>query len=109
MRESRRPARFPMLLGTNGPVHLLLLAGVLASGFGCSYLPSDKRIRHSIKPEYSVSDPEFRNSMSHLLGFPLVEGNNVVKLLNGDRVFGAMLESIRGAKQSITIEQFIWS
>jgi cardiolipin synthase A/B len=82
-----------------------MIAGVT----GCSYLPSDKKIRHSIRPEYSVNAPEFRNSLSHLLGARMVGGNRIRILLNGDETFGAMLEAIRGAKESITIEQFIWS
>ncbi|MEY2407460.1 MAG: cardiolipin synthase [Verrucomicrobiota bacterium] len=90
-------------------LHLLLVAWVFASGFGCSALPAEKRIRHSIRPDYSVNEPEFRNSISQLLGSPLVESNSVVEMLNGDRVFDAMLEAIRGAQSSITIEQFIWS
>ena len=86
---------------------VLLLVCFLSGG--CSYLPRDKQIRTSIRPTYAVTEPEFRASMSQLLGAPLVESNNVVQLINGDRTFGAMLEAVRAAQHSITIEQFIWS
>jgi len=95
----------PMGLRRSGFVLLL----VCFLSVGCSYLPRDKQIRTSIRPTYAVTAPEFRASLSHLLGAPLVENNNIVELLNGDRTFGAMLEAVRAAQHSITIEQFIWS
>jgi cardiolipin synthase A/B len=46
--------------------------------------------------------------MSHLLGAPVVPGNRVTALLNGDQSFPAMLEAIRSAKRSITLETYIF-
>jgi len=88
---------------------MLFLGSLIVAGGGCASLRSEKRIDHPIHTDYSVTDPEFASSMSHLLGAPLVGGNRVVELLNGDQIFPAMLEAIRGARQTITIEQFIWS
>jgi cardiolipin synthase len=95
-------------------IALLLGCLLVAGATGCSTVtskvaPSEKEIRHRLKTDYSVGDPEFRNSMSQLLAAPLVEGNNVVALLNGDQIFPAMLAAIRDAKTSITIESYIWS
>ncbi|MCI0746139.1 MAG: cardiolipin synthase [Verrucomicrobia subdivision 3 bacterium] len=59
--------------------------------------------------DYSVADPEFAKSLAHLLGPPLVEGNDVLVLLDGDQIFPAMIEAIRGAQRTITLEQYIWS
>jgi cardiolipin synthase A/B len=70
---------------------------------------SEKEIRRGVKTEYSVSDPAFRASISPLLGAPLVEGNSIVELQNGDEIFSAMLEGIRAARKTITFETFIWS
>src|ERR1044071_8979890 len=39
----------------------------------------------------------------------MVEGNNVVELVNGDKIFASMLEAIHGARKTITFETFIWS
>ncbi len=48
--------------------------------------------------------------MGNLLGPPLLPGNAVVELLNGDEIFPSMLEAIRGARRSITFETYIyWS
>jgi len=48
--------------------------------------------------------------MGNLLGPPMVQGNKVTTLLNGDEVFPAMLEAIRSARRSIDFETYIyWS
>src|SRR5262249_54044696 len=36
-------------------------------------------------------------------------GNDVDTLVNGDQIFPAMLEAIRGAKRSVTFETFVFS
>lgn len=60
--------------------------------------------------ELALEDPTFERCMSHLLGPPLVDGNRIISLSNGDEIFPAMLEAIRGAKSTITFETFIyWS
>jgi cardiolipin synthase A/B len=86
---------------------------LISAGVGCSTVTtpvtSEKQIRREIKARYSVEDPEFRASMSHLLGAPLVDGNKVDQLQNGDEIFPAMLDAIRGAQKSINLESFIWS
>ena len=76
---------------------------------GCATLQPEKRLREPIHTDYSVADPEFATSISHLLSAPLVESNNVVELLNGNQIFPAMLEAIRNAQKTITLEMYIWS
>jgi cardiolipin synthase len=72
--------------------------------------PSEKKIKKRIEPLYAVSDPQFLRSMGSLLGPAVVDGNRLVTLLNGDRIFPAMLEAIHGAKRTITFETYIyWS
>ena len=73
-----------------------------------NFLPTEKKIRHRIRAEYEVSDPVFERVMGGLLGPPLVTGNRVTILRNGDEIFPAMLEAIRHAKLSITFENFLW-
>lgn len=85
-----------------------LLCFCLLAVAGCS-LTSEQRIVKPIQTGYSVEDPAFRELMSRLLGVPLVESNSIVTLLNGDQIFPAMLDSIRQAQRTITIEQYIWS
>ena len=59
---------------------------------------------------YSVDDPQFVRSMSLLLGPPLLEGNRVETLINGDRIFPSMLQAISSARETINFETYIyWS
>jgi cardiolipin synthase len=85
-----------------------LLVGLLVTG-GCSTLAPEKQIRKPIQANYSVRDPQFARSIGHVLSAPMVEGNNVIELLNGDQIFPAMLAAIRKAEKSITLETYIWS
>jgi len=82
---------------------------LLIATSGCSTLFPEKRIREPIHADYSVSEPEFANSISRLLSAPLVESNSVVELVNGDQIFPAMLEAIHHAQKTITLEMYIWS
>ena len=85
---------------------LTLLAVFLTFNF----MPSEKKIERQLQRLYSTDDPQFRRSMGVLLGPPLLEGNKVEVLLNGDQIFPAMLKAIREAEHTITLETYIyWS
>jgi cardiolipin synthase len=86
-----------------------LLCATVVSGLGCASLSGEKRIAEPLQTDYSVRDAEFVHSMSQLLGAPLVEGNSVTELVNGREIFPAMLEAIRSAQRTITLESYIWS
>ena len=73
-------------------------------------LPSEEQIETELLQTYDTADPQFRRSMGVLLGPPIIEGNKVEVLLNGDQIFPAMLDAIRGAQHTITFETYIyWS
>ena len=67
-----------------------------------------KAIRKQIECSYAASDPAFRESIGHLVAAPFLEGNKITTLLNGVEIFPAQLEAIRGAKKTITLENFIF-
>jgi cardiolipin synthase len=70
----------------------------------------EKKIEQQLPKLYEADDAEFRRSLSALLGPPIVEGNKIDTLLNGDQIFPAMLAAIRAAKRTITFETYIyWS
>lgn len=70
----------------------------------------EKHIDTRLKRLYAVGEPQFRRSMSMLLGPPMEDGNHVEVLLNGDQIFPAMLAAIAGARRTITFETYIyWS
>ena len=91
------------------PIIAAVVLTALATVFALN-LRAEKKI--DVRPThlYAVSDQQFLRTMSVLLGPPLIEGNRVDTLLNGDQIFPSMLEAIAGAKQSIDFETYIyWS
>ncbi|WP_292038683.1 cardiolipin synthase [Massilia sp. UBA6681] len=97
------PKRFWTILVTAA---LTLVGGVLALNF----MPSETQIETRLTRQYDTNDPQFRRSLGVLLGPPILEGNKVEVLLNGDQIFPAMLDAIRSAEKSITFETYIyWS
>jgi cardiolipin synthase len=83
-----------------------LIAGLLVLNFS----PGEKKIDTQLTRLYDTDDAQFRRSLGVLLGPPLVEGNKVDVLLNGDQIFPAMLDAIRSAEKSIDFETYIyWS
>jgi cardiolipin synthase A/B len=70
----------------------------------------EERIQQTLPRLYDLDDAEFRRALGALLGPPLVEGNSVETLLNGDQIFPAMLKAIKEARKTITFETYIyWS
>ncbi|MGZ8259539.1 MAG: phospholipase D-like domain-containing protein, partial [Caldimonas sp.] len=70
----------------------------------------EKKIEQRLEHLYGVEDPQFLHVMGVLLGPPIVSGNRFQVLVNGDRIFPAMLEAIRGARRTIAFETYIyWS
>jgi cardiolipin synthase len=86
----------------------VLFAAISLLGFcgGCTNLPPG--YPYKIESLYSVDDPQFVRTMGHLMGPPMVNGNTVETLRNGDEIFPAMLKDIFAAKKSITFETFIY-
>jgi cardiolipin synthase len=85
----------------------LTLAVVLIA---VNFMTGEKRIEHRLTRMDSIDSPQFALELSVLLGPPLVGGNDVVALFNGDEIFPAMLAAIRGARQTINFESYIyWS
>ena len=82
--------------------------GVVGCLFARNFIPNEKKISHRIELPYGVGDPQFDRSLGQLLGPPLVDGNRVRALQNGDEIFPAMLEAIASARHSITLESFIY-
>ncbi len=79
---------------------LCLLVGFVC---GCGH-----RIPYHVECKYAVADPQFARTVGNLLGPPIVEGNRVETLVNGEKIFPPMLDAIRSAKRSINFETFIY-
>ena len=92
--------------GARGPFAALVFAACVGAS-GCSYIFSEKQTSYQYEPAYGVASPEFRRSLE-ALGTGLVPNNGARLFENGDASFGAMLESIRGARQSVNLETYIF-
>ena len=90
---------------------LITLAAGAAAGILLSrnFFFSERKITQEIKTDFAAGDPEFARTVSQLFGPPLVDGNSVTPLRNGQEIFPAMLRAIAEAKRSITLENFVWS
>ncbi|HZY32732.1 MAG TPA: phospholipase D-like domain-containing protein [Rhodanobacter sp.] len=70
----------------------------------------EKSVRHHVEHCHAIDDPQFIHEMDAMLGPALLAGNAITALQNGDEIFPAMLQAIRGAQRSITFETYIyWS
>ncbi|MDP9950132.1 MULTISPECIES: phosphatidylserine/phosphatidylglycerophosphate/cardiolipin synthase family protein [Streptomyces] len=49
-----------------------------------------------------------RRRLERLIGIAATEGNALVPLRNGDQIFGAMLEAIRGAEHTVDLMTFVY-
>jgi cardiolipin synthase len=97
-----RRAMWTALLSSIATLLVVWLALTLGSG--------EKKIEEQLERLYSTHDAQFARSLGVLLGPPILQGNRVETLLNGDRIFPRMLEAIRGAQRTITFETYIyWS
>jgi cardiolipin synthase A/B len=91
-------------------VFLAIVGGAVLVLLIANLSTSEKKIEQEIEHLYSVRDPEFARSLGTLLGPGILAGNCVTPLINGNQIFPAMLDAIRGARRTITFETFIyWS
>ena len=59
-------------------------------------------------PEMALGEPSFFPTLEAYASAPIVGGNAVDILLNGEQIFPAMLEAIRDARKSITYAQYFY-
>lgn len=86
------------------------VGAVLFWGFFIALLPYRLELRRPVPSRTTACSPQFRRDMAGLYGTPILGGNRIETLLNGDAIFAAMLDEITGAKRTITFETFIyWS
>lgn len=86
-------------------VTLAFLALVLVF---CLFAIRRQSIPYRLAHSFNVAAPEFIGSALALSDPVLISGNKIELLQNGDAYFPAMLEAIRGARQSINFEAYIF-
>jgi cardiolipin synthase len=61
---------------------------------------------HLELPSMALGEPSFFPTLEALASAPIVAGNRVEILLNGDEIFPAQLAAIRSARRTITVAQY---
>ncbi len=89
---------------------ITFIATAAAALLVLNFTAGEPQVRQQLPRLYGTSSPQFERAMGNLLGPSIVEGNDVMDLQNGDRIFPPMLAAIRAARRSITFETYIyWS
>lgn len=55
-----------------------------------------------------VDSPEFLRATEALTGAPISEGSEIELMVNGDTIFPAILETIQGARKTLTLETYVY-
>jgi cardiolipin synthase A/B len=85
-----------------------LLVAALVLAIGANLRTTEKRLLYRPRRLYTSGDADFRRALGILLGPPLVAGNRITTLVNGDQIYPAMLNAIRTATTNITFETFVF-
>jgi cardiolipin synthase len=88
-------------------------AGIAAGGLAW-YIADSLRHRregafgYALSTEIEVGSPHFVRAAEALTGAPISEGNEAELLINGDEIFPAFLETIRGAESTLCVETYVY-
>jgi cardiolipin synthase A/B len=88
----------------------LMLTGLvgLVSVVGALFLPDWKQPDYALGPTAPPGTEAFAVDAASALGVPLYRGGQATVLQNGDAFFPDMLEAIRGARDSVNFEVYIF-
>jgi cardiolipin synthase len=78
--------------------------GVALIATACQGVPP-----HQTLPSVAVSDREFLETVGAHTHAPVLSGNAVELLLNGDQIFPAKLEMIRAARRSVSYAEYFYA
>ena len=91
-------------------IFITLVVTVVLTVLTLNLQAGEKQVRYQLTHRFAVSDPQFVRTMGNLLGPGILAGNRVQALQNGEEIFPAMLAAIRGARETVTFETYIyWS
>ncbi len=92
-------------------ISLFFVVGVLATvwAFATMFLALGRRPRRlTVYSRPAAGSARFLESLSGLLNEPLQSGGTARLLNNGDQIFPAILEALRGAEKTINFMTYIW-
>lgn len=91
----------PGVLHRSEPLVYGLLAVFLFTG--CASVPEVSRVSGVV-----LGEPSFFPTIAAHTDAPIIGGNRVELLFNGEQIFPAMLQAIRSARKSITYAQYLY-
>lgn len=86
---------------------ITVVPALLLGGF--FWFTSAGILQQPIHVDYGPADPPFASALGPIVGAEFTGGNTVSVLVNGDAFFPAMLEAIRQARKTVTLETYIWT
>lgn len=96
-------AKHPLLIAV-----LSAAAGIAGWLIIANLMPERRDLQQPLPHHLASSDDQFKISMAALFGSNAIGGNKVETLINGNQIFPSMLQAIRGAKNTITFETYIY-
>ena len=63
---------------------------------------------YEIGTELEVGSEDFLRAAEALTGAPISTGNEAELLINGDRIFPAFLETVRGAERTLNVQTYVY-
>lgn len=89
---------------------MLMIVGIIAivSVFGALFLPDWPSEEYSVGFKADAGSESFVESSASFLNGTIFQGGEVTLLQNGDAFFPAMLNAVRGAKDSVNFEVYIF-
>jgi len=63
---------------------------------------------YDLAHDIDVRNDDFLRAAEALTGAPISEGNDAELLINGDEIFPAFLETIRGAEKTLDVETYVY-
>lgn len=88
----------------------IVIATFLVVVISLNFVGGEKHVLATPTHAYGIRDDAFERVVGSLLGPPIVSGNRVDTLVDGDEIFPSMLEAIHEARHTIDFETYIyWS
>jgi cardiolipin synthase len=86
-----------------------ILGGTVIVLAGYFWFTSARLLNEPIRIDYGPTDISFANAMGPVTGAEFTNGNAIRTMVNGDGFFPLMLDAIKQAQKTITLETYIWS
>lgn len=89
---------------------LTLLISAIGTVLILNLLAREAKVGDIGQPMPPPDDPAFARIMGHVFYSPLIGGNRITTLLNGDEIFPAMFDAVHEAQHTVTFENYVyWS